>query len=63
VVRGSFERLSTANIVSDTERVKNAPISICTKTAFVVELQQEVGELVISIRSCPSIIILENTLN
>jgi hypothetical protein len=34
-----------------------------TKTAFVFDLQQELGELVISITSCPSIITLENTFN
>jgi hypothetical protein len=33
------------------------------KLPLLVDLQQKVGELVISITSCPSIIILENTLN
>jgi hypothetical protein len=33
------------------------------KLPLLVDLQQKVGELVISITSRPSIIILENTLN
>jgi hypothetical protein len=33
------------------------------KLPLLVDLQQEVGELVLSIISCPSIIILENILN
>jgi len=33
------------------------------KVPLLVDLQQKVGELVLSITSCPSIIILENTLN
>jgi hypothetical protein len=33
------------------------------KLPFLVDLQQKVGELVISITSCPTGIILENTLN
>jgi hypothetical protein len=33
------------------------------KLPLLAELQQKVGELVISTTSCPSIIVLENTLN
>jgi hypothetical protein len=33
------------------------------KLPFLADLQQKVGELVLSITSCTSIIILENTLN
>jgi hypothetical protein len=33
------------------------------KLPLLVDLQQKVGELVLSITSCLSIIILENTLN
>jgi hypothetical protein len=32
------------------------------KLPFLVDLQQKAGELVLSITSCPSVIILENTL-
>jgi hypothetical protein len=31
----SFGRKSVAKIVSDTEQVKNTPIHVCAKTAFV----------------------------
>jgi hypothetical protein len=33
------------------------------KLPFYVDLQQKVRELVLSITSCPSLIVLENTLN
>jgi hypothetical protein len=33
------------------------------KLPLLVDLQQKVGELVLSIISCPTVIILENTLN
>jgi hypothetical protein len=36
---------------------------VCAKTALLVDLQQKVGELVLSITSCPIIIISENTSN
>jgi hypothetical protein len=35
VVRGGFERKIIANILSDTERMKNTPIQVCAKTVFV----------------------------
>jgi hypothetical protein len=57
---GDFGRESKAKIVSDTERMKNTPIRVCDKTTFV---QQKVGALILSITSCLSIIILENSLN
>jgi hypothetical protein len=49
----------------DTERMKNTFIGYIyvTKLPFLDDLQQKVGELVPYITSCPSIIILENTLN
>jgi hypothetical protein len=49
-----------AKIVSDTEQMKNTPVHVCAKTAFVGHLQHKVGELVLSVTSCSSIIILEN---
>jgi hypothetical protein len=42
--------------------MKNTPIYVCAKTAFVVDLQQK-GELVLSVTSCPAINISENVLN
>jgi hypothetical protein len=67
VVRGGPQAVSEdkviAKIVSDTEGMENTPIHVCAKTACFVDLQQKVGELVLSIISCPSIIISENTLN
>jgi hypothetical protein len=35
VVHGGFGRKGIAKIVSDTERMKNTPIFVCAKTAFV----------------------------
>jgi hypothetical protein len=37
-------------------------VHVCAKLPLFSDLQQKVGELVLSI-TCPSIIILENTLN
>jgi hypothetical protein len=45
------------------ERMKNTPTHVCAKLPLSVDLQQKVGELVLSVTSCPSIIILENALN
>jgi len=59
---GGFRRKDTAKIVSGTELMKNTYMSVL-KLPFLADLQQKVGELVLSITSCPSIIILENTLN
>jgi hypothetical protein len=42
---------------------KITPIHVCAKTAFAVDSQKNVGELILSITSCPTIIILENALN
>jgi hypothetical protein len=43
VVRGSPQAVSEEKalqkIVSDTERMKNTPIHVCAKTAFLVDLQ------------------------
>jgi hypothetical protein len=44
---------SIAKIVSDTERMKNTPIHVCTKLPLLVDHQQEVGELVLSVTTCP----------
>jgi hypothetical protein len=35
VVRGGFGRKGIEKIVSDTERMKNTPMYVCAKTAFV----------------------------
>jgi hypothetical protein len=43
--------------------MKNTPTHVCAKTAFIGWRSQKVGKLVISVTSCPSIIILENALN
>jgi hypothetical protein len=61
VVRGGFGRKGIAKFVSGTKRMKNTPIQVSAKTALLVDLQQKVCELVLSITSCSSIIILENT--
>jgi hypothetical protein len=47
---------STAKTVPGTERMKNTPIHVCAKTAFLVGLQQKVGELGLSMASRPSVI-------
>jgi hypothetical protein len=52
-----FGRRSIIKIVSVTERLKYTPINVCAKTALLIDLQQKAGELVISIISCPLIII------
>jgi hypothetical protein len=66
VVSGGPQAVSEEKVLrklDDTERMKNTPIYGCAKTAFVVDLQQNVGGLVLSITSCPTVIILENALN
>jgi hypothetical protein len=60
VVRSGFGRKKYLKIVSDTERMKNSPIHVCAKLPLFVNLQQNVGELLLSATSFPSIIILEN---
>jgi hypothetical protein len=60
---GGLERKSIAKIVSGTLRMISTPTHVCAKTTFVANLQQKVGELVLSINFCASIIILQNTLN
>jgi hypothetical protein len=59
----SFVRKGIAKIVSDTERIKTTPIHVCAEAEFLVDLQQKIGELVLSITSCPSAIVSVNTLN
>jgi hypothetical protein len=63
VVHGGFRRKITAKIVSDTEGMEDNPYMPVLKLILMVDLQQKVGELVLSITSCPTIISLENTLN
>jgi hypothetical protein len=48
--------------------MKNTPIHVCAKTAFAGEPSTESGrndslELILNTMYCPTIIILENTLN
>jgi hypothetical protein len=58
---GSFRRKSIAKVVRRSTN-ENTPIHVCGKIPLLVDLQK-VGELVISITSCPTIIILANALN
>jgi hypothetical protein len=59
VVCGGFGRKGITKIILDTERMKNTAIHVCVlKLPLLVELQHKVGESVLSITSCPSIIIL-----
>jgi hypothetical protein len=60
VVHGGFRRKITAKIVSDTEGMEDNPYMPVLKLILMVDLQQKVGELVLSITSCPTIISLEN---
>jgi hypothetical protein len=55
---GCFGRKRIAKIISDTEQMKNTQ-----KLPLLVDLQQKVGVLVLSITSSSSVIILENTLH
>jgi hypothetical protein len=57
------EEKTIAKIVLDTERMKVHPYMSVLKLPLLVDLQQKVGQLIISITTAPSIIILENTLN
>jgi hypothetical protein len=60
-VRGGHQAVSdesTAIIVSDTERMNNTPTHVVLKLPLSADLQQKVGELLISITYCPSVIIL-----
>jgi hypothetical protein len=63
VVRGGsqaiLEEKRLSIIILDTERMKNTPIHICAKTVFFGWTSTESRRN----SSCPSIIILENTLN
>jgi hypothetical protein len=53
----------TAKIASDTKRMEIHPHMSVLKLPLLVDFQQRVGELVPFISSCPSIIIVQNTLN
>jgi hypothetical protein len=52
-----------ARVILDTERIKIHLSMLLLKLSFLVDLRQKVGELVLSITSCPSITTSENTLN
>jgi hypothetical protein len=49
--------------VSNTSQMKTQTYISVLKLPLLVDLQQKVGQLVISITSCPSIIMLEKTLD
>jgi hypothetical protein len=57
------EEKAFQKLYQDTERMKNSAVLLCAKIVILVDLRQKVGELVLSIISCPTIINLENTLN
>jgi hypothetical protein len=59
--KGRLEIESIAKTESD--ELKIHPYMSVLKLYLLVVLQQKVGELVLSITPCPSILILENTLN
>jgi hypothetical protein len=64
VVRGGFgKKGNIAKIVSDTWRMTRNPYTFVLKLTMLDDPQQKVGELILSITSCHSIIVLENTLN
>jgi hypothetical protein len=46
----------------NTEGIKTHPYVSVLKLSLLVDLQQKPGELVLSVPSCPSIIILEKNL-
>jgi hypothetical protein len=50
------EEKNIEQILSSTKRMKNTPI-------LLLLVQQNVGVLIVSITSCPSVVILETTLN
>jgi hypothetical protein len=61
---GGFGRKIIAKIASYTERIKKIHTNIVVlKLPLLARLQQNIGEIGHSIASCPSIIILEKTLN
>jgi hypothetical protein len=48
-----FGRKIIANVVSDTEGINLQPYTSVLKLPLLVDLQQKVGEFVLSITSCP----------
>jgi hypothetical protein len=50
---GGFGGKRIVKIVSDTERKRNTPTHVCAKLPLLVDHQQKVGELVLSINSYP----------
>jgi hypothetical protein len=56
------EEKTISKIVSGTEWMRNHTCMSVLKLPLLVDLQQKVGELVLYITSCPSVIISENTL-
>jgi hypothetical protein len=60
---GGFGRKSIAKMCQTLNELKLHPYMAVLKLPLLVDVQHKVGELVLSITSCPSIIILENVLN
>jgi hypothetical protein len=58
-----YETRDIAKNVSDIEKAKNPPVHSVLKPTLFVDLQQNLGELIISITYCHTTIILYNTLH
>jgi hypothetical protein len=58
-----FRKKDIAKIASHTERLKHIPIHVCDKTAFFGCPSTERRRIISFHYFCPSVIILENTLN
>jgi hypothetical protein len=63
VVRGGYGRKSVETYIKYTQRIKNTSIYVLKKPPLLVDFQQKIGKLLISITSCLAITILENALN
>jgi predicted DNA-binding transcriptional regulator AlpA len=63
VVRGGFGRKVIYKIVSDTSRMKNAPVQVCAKPAFVGWRSTESRRISSYNNFLPTVITLENALN
>jgi hypothetical protein len=60
---GGFERKALQELYQTLNERKIHPYMSVKKLPLLDNLQQKVGELVLSINFCPSVIILDNTLN
>jgi hypothetical protein len=60
---GDYGRNIISKFVSHTKEIKNTHIYVCVKLPLLVDLQQKLGPLVFPVTSCPTIIILNHTLN